>query len=424
MKQQDFTNIYFYYLFIITLFTGIIFYDIFNLKTADEICGVILFILFLKQVFTSQDWSINKSFLITLVIFIFYLFYSIYIGSNTIKAIGTDFIIQIKPYLAFFCTYQLMPKFNNNQKKTLQDICLLFWFLFLPIGIIGATNEHFLNQTVGHPSCYAAIITALSLTYLYCSKFSKKEQFTFFIMLAAGIASGRSKFYGFYALALFVVWYLGKPENLKLNTKNIIAVLILIIVMSLVAREKLDLYFLQGLSENNENKDLIARFMLYSTSFTILIDYIPFGSGLASFATHASAIHYSSIYSKYGIDSVWGLSKSYNKFIADTYYPSLAQFGFIGIMLFILFWLYIINKSIRYSKITNNAQLFIITCLIIGYLLIENIADASFTSNRGLFMMIFLGLIIGNQKEQTLTSIIKNKTIKNIEDDSLRQTLS
>ena len=93
-------------------------------------------------------------------------------------------------------------------------------------------------------------------------------------------------------------------------------------------------------------------------------------------------------------------------------------------MLFILFWLYIINKSIRYSKITNNAQLFIITCFIIGYLLIENIADASFTSNRGLFMMIFLGLIIGNQKEQTLTSIIKNKTIKNIEDDSLRQTLS
>ena len=184
-----------------------------------------------------------------------------------------------------------MPKFNNNQKKTLQDICLLFWFLFLPIGIIGATNEHFLNQTVGHPSCYAAIITALSLTYLYCSKFSKKEQFTFFIMLAAGIASGRSKFYGFYALALFVVWYLGKPEYLKLNTKNKIAVLILIIVMSLVAREKLDLYFLQGLSENNENKDLIARFMLYSTSFTILIDYIPFGSGLASFATHASAIH-------------------------------------------------------------------------------------------------------------------------------------
>jgi hypothetical protein len=402
MKQQEFTNIYFYYLFIITLFAGIIFYDIIGFKAADEICGGLLLVLFFKQMFTTPDWPINKVFLFTLFIFSFYFLYSVYIGSNSIKAIGTDLIIQIKPYLVFFCTYQLMPKFNENQKKILQDTSLLFWFLFLPIGLIGATDEHFFNHTVGHPSCYAAIITALSFTYLYCGKFTKKEKLIFFIMLAAGIASGRSKFYGFYVFALFVELYLSKSENLKLNTKNIVASLILISVMVFVAREKLDLYFIQGMSESSENKDLIARFMLYSTSFFILIDYIPFGSGLASFATHASAIHYSSIYTEYGIDYVWGLSKTYNKFIADTYYPSLAQFGIVGIILFVSFWIYILCKSIKCSKKINNAQLFTIACLIIGYLFIENIADASFTSNKGLFMMIFLGLIVANQKELIL----------------------
>ena len=107
MKQQEFTNIYFYYLFIITLFAGIIFYDIIGFKAADEICGGLLLVLFFKQMFTTPDWPINKVFLFTLFIFSFYFLYSVYIGSNSIKAIGTDLIIQIKPYLAFFCTYQL-----------------------------------------------------------------------------------------------------------------------------------------------------------------------------------------------------------------------------------------------------------------------------------------------------------------------------
>lgn len=77
-------------------------------------------------------------------------------------------------------------------------------------------------------------------------------------------------------------------------------------------------------------------------------------------------------------------------------------------------------KSITYSKITNDSKLLTITCLIIGFLLIENIADASFTSNRGLFMMVFLGLVAANQKEQSISfkeqenDIIQDKTINKI----------
>lgn len=401
MTSQEFTNKYFYNLFVITLLFGIILYDIIGFNSSDEICGLFLLILFFRNMMQSKDWPVNKFFLLVLSIFFFYVCYSIKIGSNTTKAILMDLIIQLKPYLAFFCTYQLMPQFNDNQKKLLQDVCLVIWFLFLPLGILGFGGERIFYHTVGHPSCYAATITALSLTYLYCSKYTMKEKLVFLIMLAIGISSGRSKFYGFFALAIFVVFYLGKIENLKFNFRNSVAFLILIAAILFVAREKIDLYFMQGLaSEDAEEKDLLARFFLYSTSLLILMDFIPFGSGLASFGTHASAVYYSNIYSKYGIDSVWGLSKSYNKFIADTYYPSLAQFGIAGVILFVLFWIYLISKSIKYCKITRDSKLLTITCLIIGYILIENIADASFTSNRGLFMMIFLGLVAANQKEQ------------------------
>ena len=70
-----------------------------------------------RNMFLSKDWPINKFFLLVLGIFLFYVCYSIYIGSNSIKAICMDLIIQMKPYLAFFCTYQLLPKFNKKQKR-------------------------------------------------------------------------------------------------------------------------------------------------------------------------------------------------------------------------------------------------------------------------------------------------------------------
>ena len=110
-----------------------------------------------------------------------------------------------------------------------------------------------------------------------------------------------------------------------------------------------------------------------------------------------SRVDYSPIYGEYGIDYIWGLSKSYSAFIADTYYPSLAEFGVVGLVLFVLFWFYIIKKAFSFFMKTNDTRLIIMSLLIIGFLAIENVADATFTSNRGFFMMIFLGLILSEQ---------------------------
>lgn len=409
MSQQELINKYFYYLFLITLFSGIVFYDMTGFKSADEICGLLLLLLFLYNMFNANDWPINKFFLLTIGIFLFYFSYSLYIHSNSMKAIGMDLIIQMKPYLAFFCTYQLMPAFNESQKKILKDLSLVTWFLFLPLGVAGFVDVYVFKSFVRHPSCYGAIVTCLSLIYLYCGKYSLKEKLIFLIMLSIGISSGRSKFYGFFILAPFTIFYIGKAKNLKINFRNVAATIILLALIFIIAKEKLDLYFLQGLNEDSEDKDLIARFVLYSTSVLLLLDFFPFGTGLASFGTHASAVYYSDIYPRYDIDSVWGLSKSYNKFITDTYYPSLAQFGVVGVALFFLFWIYILHKSIIYCKKSNDTQLFAISALIVCYLLIENIADASLTSNRGLFMMMFLGLIAANQKQSLQKKALADK---------------
>lgn len=412
---QEYINKYFYYLFIVILFFGVICYDLIGFHSIDELCGGILFIMFIYYMFQTKEWMINKYFLFTLGVFFFYLAYSLWIRSNTPAAILNDFIIQFKPYLAFFCAYQLMPSFNKGRRKLLQDVCLVTWVLLVPLGLSAMVNDRMLWIVMGHPSNFAASIASLALVYLFCGNYTKKERIIFIAMLSVGLISGRAKFYGFFALSAFAVLYFSNAQKLKLDAKTIIALLLLVVVILFVAREKIQLYFVQGVMDDTEN-DYIARFVLYATALLIFRDYLPFGSGFASFATHSSGEWYSKIYQEYEIDGVWGISKSYHKFIADTYYPSLAQFGIAGVLLFAAFWIYILSLAVRSFKRTNNPKLITIIILVIGFMLIENVADATFTSNRGLFMMMFLGLLCAAQyskeemiQENTLPEVITDQ---------------
>lgn len=402
--MQTFLNNILYNLFIITITFGIVFHDIIGFKSIDEICGLCLFIIFIFSLFRSEDWRINKVFLFTLCVFLFYLCYSLWIGSNNKKAILMDLIIQMKPYLAFFCMYQLRPQFSQGQRLLLKQFMLLLWFMLLPLGLADIVISGTISSIMKHPSNFAGAIAVISLVYLYASDYTMKDKLIFLIMLTIGLVSGRSKFYGFYALAVFVILYFENPNNLKFNLKNISILTFTIGIIVLVAWEKLMIYFGQGLMEETE-KDSIARFVLYATSLNIFVDYLPFGSGLASFATHASGYYYSPIYVKYNIDHVWGISKNDWAFVADTYYPSLAQFGIVGVILFISFWLYLLKKSYKIVSKTESSKAFALVLLITGYCLIENIADASFTSNKGLFMLMFMGLIIsGGSREAHIAS--------------------
>ena len=407
--MQTFLDNILYKLFIFTITFGVIFHDVIGFKSIDEICGLCLFIIFLFSLFQSKDWNINKVFLFTLFVFSFYLCYSLWISSNSKKGILMDLVIQMKPYLAFFCMYQLKPKFSDNLRLLLKQLMLLFWFILLPIGLIDIIIPHTISAIMVHPTYFAGAITAISLTYLYASDYTKKDKIIFLAMLTIGLVSGRSKFYGFYALSTFVILYFENPNNLKLNIKNISILTCTTAIIIFVAREKLMLYFGQGIM-NEEEGASIARFVLYATSLNIFIDYFPFGCGLGSFATHASGYYYSPIYAQYGIDQVWGISKNDWSFIADTYYPSLAQFGIIGVVLFISFWFYLLRKSYKIFSETQETKVFALVLLITGYCLIENIADASFTSNRGFFMLMFLGLILSNKigpEAKTIQPVIK-----------------
>ena len=175
--------------------------------------------------------------------------------------------------------------------------------------------------------------------------------------------------------------------------------MLVVALIVIVGWEKLDLYFAISGTEDEVESGLIARMMLYKTSIDVLIDYLPFGSGFGSFASYASGVHYSKLYYQYGLDSIWGINKTDYAYIADTYYPCLAQFGFVGIFLFFYFFWFLLRKSYLLFKKNQQTKYFIITLLIIGHILIESVADATFTSHRGFFMMMLLGISIAEQKQ-------------------------
>ena len=324
---QDFINKQFFTLFIFTLIFGLLLYGTIGFDFIDEICATLLFILFGYSLFKSPEWLMNKAFLTTIGVFLFYLCYSLCINSNTKAAIITDFIIQFKPYLALFCVYSLKPHFSKNQKKILRIICVFFWFLLLILACMEIFKPHTLSNVMGHSTYFAAGVIATSLCFLYTGDFSKKDRILFILMLSIGLISGRSKFYGFFTLSVIVIIYFSNINHFKLNIKTIILLIITLICIFIVSWKKISFYFIEGITGDAE-EDTIARFVLYTTSIKILIDYFPFGSGFGSFATYASGLYYSHIYNQYGIENVWGISKNFYSFIADTYYPSLAQYMF------------------------------------------------------------------------------------------------
>lgn len=402
---QEFINKNFYRLFIFTLIFGVIFYDTIGFAYTDEMCSLLLFVLFLKYVFTTPHWEVNKMFLTTTAIFIFYLCYSIYIDSNSKAGILTDFIIQYKPYLGGFCVYAIKPTLSKAQKKMICDICLILAVYLLGVAIAYVINNKTIYYTIGHMSRLATAVSIVGLLYLYCSDYTKKDKIIFILIMIIGLFSGRSKFYGFFVICATMILFI-KP-SFKLNLKTILLGGIAGSIVLLFTYDKLNLYFINGgdyMDSTNESiQDAVARAAFYYHAIDVLNDYFPFGPGFATYGTYASGVYYSDLYSQYGMDTIFGLTKNNCKFVADTYYPALTQFGYIGVILFFSFWTNLTIKALKIHHLAHKETILIVAIII--FFMIECTTDATITHNRGLFMMMLLGLLFSDVRNK------KNKIV-------------
>jgi hypothetical protein len=298
-------------------------------------------------------------------------------------------------------TLLIAPALSDKQKIIIKKVvkwCFAYCAAIIMYGIMSQSDiADTLLLFFGGPERFATSITILALLYLYVSKRTKKDVIWCIVMLCFGLFSARSKFFGFFAVFMFFM-LVYKDVVLNLKIKNIVMLCLLFFIVFFVAQKKFYGYFVEGVEYD------YARPVLYMTAIEILTTSIPFGSGLGSFATYASGKYYSPLYHKLHLNTIHELSPDFNSFfISDTFFPVLAEFGIVGIFLFFYFWYSILKKAVFYKKhiVQKFVLEYIFVVLIFFFFMIESVADSTFTHNRGVFMMILLGMCLTDLKRKS-----------------------
>lgn len=400
-------NKIFFGLFFLMLIVGVYTYQMLWFQSSDELITLLMALLCMLDMLANKNHQRYKGLFAVVGVMTFYLLYSMFaLHYNTSKAILYDFFIQIKPFIAFYAAYSMGVRFDASQKQFLKRLCVFLSGLMLLIILSGFGMKFFF-----HVAHYGIISTVLFLIYYYCSyqNLTKRDKIVMMLLLAVGFFSTRSKFYGFFVVAMYIFfWY--KPGILvRVKLKQWITIALVFCVVLYVAWGKINYYFISsGLFTGSEDqKDSFARAILYVRSPEILMDHFVFGSGLASYATYSSGdVGYSRVYENYNIENVWGLQEGDCPFVSDTFFPELVQFGIVGIILFFYFWVWVYRKIKPRDADVESLQLYKIGLLIIAFATIESVAGSAFLQGSGIIVMILLGFVVRD------VSILKERHAK------------
>ena len=198
-----------------------------------------------------------------------------------------------------------------------------------------------------------------------------------------GLFTDRSKFYTEFILFVFIGFFWKKA---RISWHLIVPIIFLAVLSIIVNFEKFSLYFVSGIDSG------VARSLLYFNAISILKDFFPFGSGFGSYATDTSGKYYSDMYYKYDLDTVYGLSEldygTDSNFFSDTFYPVLiGEFGLIGIVLFVFFWIK------RYYNILHNDFNIKFFFFLLFFILVESIASPTFVTMTSLPLMFIIAMM-------------------------------
>lgn len=380
----------------------------------DELSAMLFGCVAISDCLFNNNWKRYRLLWIVILVLAVYAVYSLtVVHFNVPRAIALDFIIELKPFVPFIVIFAINPDLNESDKKIIKTICL---FNCVVLSIALFMGHKVVELLVFHLTYGGTIIFASMIYYVYCSidrngQIPRQNLLTALAFLTIGLLCLKAKYYGIYVFYIYF-FYLYKPGILRnFSLKNAILLTSLVLLIIAVSWHKIEYYFISGNSDTFDPKVVqsFARPVLYVTGLQIMGEFIPFGSGLASFATAASSQYYADTYYYYGIDKVHGLAPNKDfDFICDAFYPSLAQFGIIGLILFIYFWRYTytyIRALIRKDP-DRYRYPFIIGSLVIGFILIESTSATTFTHNVGLIVMTLYGFICAKGKQ-----IIPNRSV-------------
>lgn len=377
----------FYTLFWILYFPlCIAFYNKFpSLQYSDELLTLALIFFTGMRASRLRQRHAHTEIAVYLSLMTFYVVYSLMMAINVSNSVWLDFQQQIRPYAVFYCTWLLAPQFSRKQRKWILRVMLITFVSYLVL-YRGNYTGNMEDAAVGQ----LAILCAMTF-YLFRPQTRKNLCFAIAIM-ALGLLSGKSKFFGEMVVFVALFWFL--KGRIRLNSiKTIIQFAAIAAVVVFFTWTKFNAYYVEGWA--NGMDDRMARPESYKTAVTIAFkDYIPFGSGLGTFATNAAAEYYSPLYYKYNLNNIWGLYPDNPMFLADAYYPTLAEFGIVGIFFFLVFWR---RRLLTVLRLPDD-RYYKVGLMCILALALESTADTSYLSGKGMGYFMLLGMCISTAK--------------------------
>lgn len=142
-------------------------------------------------------------------------------------------------------------------------------------------------------------------------------------------------------------------------------------------------------------RDDFIRAKLLRDSISLANHFFPLGTGYGSFGSNIAAEHYSSLYVALGYSGLAGGSRGENFALSDSFWPIIiAQFGWIGLLLFVYFLIGLVRKVFELYGI--NRYLFWAGISAIVYEIIASIAESAFFHPVAIPLFCVLGLIINS----------------------------
>lgn len=378
----------------------IAFYDVGPTKWVDEIMTVILmgytFMNFSKRSTVKEPKKEYRQYLFILT---FFIIYGLFFGANIQDAVWRDMVQWIRPFSIIYCTWILNPQFSRNQKNWMlisMIATMIVWVFYHPSVIVEAEVEFVVLGQM-------AICTGMAW-YLFKDE-TKSNKFIALVLVLSGLLAPKFKFLGEVVCFIYVVFFLKKKLNFK-SPKTIFSVALVMAIVIYVTWSRFDAYYVSGFAEGAER---MARPESYRIAFTELIwEYFPFGSGMGSWGCAAAADFYSPLLYKYKMDEVWGCGPDNPMFVADAFFPTLAQLGVVGIFFFCVFW----KRRLQAFNAIKDIRYYRVAWITFFCLVIEQTADTSFLSGKGMGYCMLIALCL-NANRNLQGDLTKTKTNEN-----------
>ena len=367
--------------------TCIAYNDLPGFSSVDEIMMGILFVYtFMKYSNRSINRRPWREFMVCLSVIAFYTLYSLMFGVNVAGGVWLDLLQEIRPYSILFCTWILNPRFTKKQKKWMLGtmvLTLFSWIAYHPESIESAHAEF---PVLGQ----LAICTGMAWYLL--TEDTKRNRYIALALVLTGMFAPKFKFMGELVCFIAFVFFVKKQLIFK-SPKTVFFAVVLVVAVLVVSWTRFDAYYVTGL-----DNEAMARPMSYKTSLQILWDYFPLGPGMGSFACNGAWKFYSPLYFEYNLTNIWGLSPEMGFFICDAYYPTLAQFGIVGVFFFCWFWK---RRLVAFNQIVDM-RYYRVAMITFCCLAIEQTADSSWLSGKGMGFCMLLALCLNANRNRRM----------------------